>query len=130
MLLLLAFAVHAPLRFHVDATEFANTVYHTVCTTGQMSCSRDIYMRFWNEKYNATPEDRKHFDAFTGVMGELQKAAPAPRPLPYLPNDFEYMPAFNTQQELVAAMFGSKSPADFRRRSRRLMTTAQAERVG
>ena len=127
MLLLFAVAAVAPLRFHVDATEFANTVYHTVCTTGRTSCSRDIYMRFWNEKNKATPEDGKHFDAFTGVMDELEKAEPAARPLPYLPN---YAPAFAIQKQVVAAMFGSKSPADFRRRARKLMTAAQAERIG
>jgi hypothetical protein len=130
MLLLFAVAAAVPLQFHVDATEFANTVYHTVCTTGRMSCSRDIYMRFWNEKYKATQEDGKHFDAFTGVLDELEKAAPAARPLPYLPNDFEYVPAFEIRQRVAAAMFGSKSPADFRGRARRLMRAAQAERIG
>ena len=130
MLLLFLVAAAAPLRFHVDATEFANTVYHTVCTTGRMSCSRDIYLRFWNEKYKATPEDGKHFDTFTGVLDELEKAARAPRPLPYLPNDFEYWPALEIRQRVVSAMFGSKSPADFRRRARRLMTAAQSERIG
>jgi hypothetical protein len=88
----------------VDATEFANTVYHTVCATGRMSCSRDIYMRFWNEKYKATPEDGKHFDAFTAVLDELEKAEPAARSLPYLPNDFEYVPAFEIRQRVVAAI--------------------------
>src|SRR5215469_6117825 len=130
MLLLFAVAADAPLQFHVDATEFANTVYHTVCTTGRMGCSRDIYTRFWNEKDRAMPEDGKHFDAFAGVMDELEKAAPAARPLPYLPNDFEYVPALEIRQRAVAAMFGAKSPADFRRRARRLMTAAQAERIG
>jgi hypothetical protein len=129
MLLLFAVAAAVPLHFHVDATEFANTVYHTVCTTGRMSCSNDIYTRFWNEKYHATPEDGKHFDAFTGVLDELEKAAPPARPLPYLPNDFEYARVFEIHQRVGAAMFGSKSPADFRRRARRLMTAAQAERI-
>src|ERR1043165_3724464 len=106
MLLLLAVAATAPLRFHVDATEFANTVYHTACTTGRMSCSRDIYLRFWNEKYKVTPEDGKHFDAFSGVLDELEKAAPAARSLPYRPNDFEDFPGFEIRQRVVAAMFG------------------------
>lgn len=95
-----------------------------------MSCSCDIYMRFWNEKYKATPEDVRHLDAFTGVRDELERAVRAARQLPYLPNDFGYLPAFEIRQRVVAAMFGSKSPADFRRRVRRLMTAAQAERVG
>src|SRR5690242_744717 len=50
-----------------------------------MNCSRDIYLRFWNEKYQVTQEDEKHFDAFTGVLDELEKAAPAARSVPYLP---------------------------------------------
>ena len=42
MFLLFALAAAAPLQFDVEANEFAKTVYHTVCTTGRMSCSRDI----------------------------------------------------------------------------------------
>src|ERR1700730_18087852 len=98
MLLLFAMAAAVPLQFHVDATEFANTVYHTVCTTRRMRCSREIYLRFWKEKYKGTPEDGKHFDASTGVVDELEKAAPAARPLPYLPNDFDYVPDFVSRQ--------------------------------
>src|SRR5215469_17661633 len=70
MLLLFAVAADAPLQFHVDGTEFANAVYHTVCTTGRMSCSRDIYMRFWNEKYKATPEDVRRIHRGDGRTGE------------------------------------------------------------
>ena len=130
MLLLFAVAAVAPLHFHVDATEFANTVYHTVCATGNMICSRDIYSRFWNEKYRVTPDDQRHFDAFDEVVVELVKAAPDPRPLPYMPNDFEFQRGFDIVQRVEATMFGSKSPADFRRQARKLMTVAQAERIG
>lgn len=129
MFLLLAVATVAPLRFHVDATEFANTVYHIACTAGRMNCSRDIYLRFWNETYKAVAEDGKHFDAFTDVLDELEKTAPPARPLPYLPNDFEYFTGFEIRQRVVAEMFAAKSPADFRKRARPLMSAAQADRI-
>jgi hypothetical protein len=130
MLLLLAVAAAAPLRFHVDATEFANTVYHTLCTAGPMSCSHDIYERFWKEKYKAAPEDQRHFDSFNEVIDELVNAAPAPRHLPYVPNYFAYQQGAHIVQRVEATMFGSKSPSDFRRRARKFITAAQAEQIG
>jgi hypothetical protein len=129
MLLLFAVAVAAPLHFHVDGTEFANTVYHTVCTTGHMSCSHDIYKRFWYEKYKTAPDDQRHFDAFNEVLDEIVSAAPAPRPLPYLPNDFTYQQGFDIVPRVEATMFGARSAADFRRQARKLITAAQAERI-
>jgi hypothetical protein len=129
MLLLLAVAVAAPLRFHVDGTEFANTVYHTVCTTGYMSCSHDIYRRFWHEKYKAAPDDQRHFDAFNKVLDEIVNAAPAPRPQPFLPNDSSGQQGFDIVPRVEAAMFRSRSGADFRRQARKLITAAQADRI-
>src|SRR5579872_7119648 len=130
MLLLLAVTVAVPLQFHVDATEFVNAVYHTACVTGRLNCSRDLYQRFWNEKYQATPEDRARFAEFGKIFDELESAA-APAPMtPFLPNDFANFPAPKVRQRIVAAALGSKSAAEFRQRAAAFATPAQAERLG
>ena len=56
MVFLLAIAATVPLHFHVDATEFANAVYHTACVTGRLVCSRKQYQHFWKEMYHSTAE--------------------------------------------------------------------------
>ena len=74
MVLLLAVAAAVPIHFHFDATEFVNAVYHTACVSGRPICSRDVYLRFWNEKYHSTTEDGSRFDEFGKIFDELERS--------------------------------------------------------
>lgn len=129
MVLLFAIAVAVPLHFHFDASEFANAVYHTACVTGRLICSQDVYLRFWNEKFHATPEDGARFDEFGRIFDELESAAGPVRATPFLPNDFSYFPALKVRERVVAAALGCKSAAEFRRRAGEFAKPAQAERL-
>jgi hypothetical protein len=129
MLLLLAVTAAVPLQFHFDASEFVNAVYHTACVTGRLHCSHDLYQRFWNEKYQATPEDRSRFDEFGKIFDDLESAAAPAPPTLFLPNDFANFPAPRVRQRMVAAALGSKSAAEFRRRAAATATPAQTERL-
>ncbi len=80
MLLFVAAAAVLPFQFHVDAAEFANTVYHTACLNGRMVCSREIYQRFWKERYRETAEDEARFHEFGGTLDQLETAAGPSRP--------------------------------------------------
>jgi hypothetical protein len=116
MLLLAALAI-APLRFHVDASEFANTVYHVACLTDRAACSKPIYTKFWNEQYHVTREDGARFDEFRETMEKLEGEAGAIPPAPFLPNYASHFPPLRVRKQLLAAMLASKSGADFRRRA-------------
>ena len=129
MVLLFAIAAALPLHFHVDATEFANTVYQTACVTGRITCSRAIYHRFWDEKYHATAEDHAKFQEFGAIFDELESAAPLPAPTPFLANDFSYVPGLKIRNRWVAAAFASKSPADFRKQAAALGKPQQTEKL-
>jgi hypothetical protein len=129
MVLLFAIAAALPLHFHVDATEFANTVYQTTCVTGRITCSRAIYHRFWDEKYHATEEDHAKFQEFGAIFDELESTAPQPPPTPFLSNDFSYVPRLKIRNSWVAAALASKSPADFRKRATALGKPQQAEKL-
>jgi hypothetical protein len=74
-MLLLALVVAAPLHFHFDASEFANAVYHVGCLTGRLACTKTVYTKFWNEKYNVTREDGARFDEFRKIFEQLEDAA-------------------------------------------------------
>src|SRR5262244_2421010 len=124
MLLLFAVAVAVPLHFHFDAAEFTNAVYHTACITGHLVCSQDVYLRFWNEKYHPTPEDRARFDEFSKIFDELESSAPPVRTTPFLPNDMSYFPALKVREQVIAAALESKSPTEFRRRAAVFMKPA------
>src|SRR5712671_2448680 len=129
MVLLFAIVAAAPLQFHFDGTEFANAVYHTACMTGRLNCSRAVYLRFWNEKYQATPEDGARFDEFGRILDDLESTVKPGRPMPFLPNDFSYFPAQQVRGRVVATAFGSKSAAEFRKRMLAFATPSQAARL-
>src|ERR1051326_1439610 len=94
--------------------------------TGRINCSRAVYMRFWNEKYHATPEDGARFDEFGRILDELESNVKPGRPLPFLPNDFSYFPALQVRERVLATAFGSKSVAEFRNRMGAFATASQA----
>ncbi len=118
----------APLHFHFDATEFANAAYHTACVTGRLSCSRDLYQRFWNEKYHVTPEDGKRFDEFGAIFDRLESAAGPGRQMPFMPNDFTAFTGGRIRERVVAAM-ASKSAAEFRKRAAAFAAPDQARKL-
>ena len=128
-MLLLAVAAALPLHFHFDATEFANTVYQTACVTGRIICSREIYHRFWDEKYHATPEDHAKFQEFGSIFDELESAGPPPGPSPFMPNDFSYVRGLDIRNRWVAAALNAKSPADFRKRAAPFGKPVQAAKL-
>jgi len=129
MVFFIALAAAVPLHFHLDATEFADAVYHTACVTGRIVCSRAIYERFWEEKYHATQEDQARFNEFGTILDELESVAEPGNPTPFLPNDFSYPPGLNIRKHLVAAALGSKSPAEFRKRAEAFAQPEQAAKL-
>ncbi len=87
-------------------------------------------MRFWNEKYHATPEDGARFDEFGKIFDELEAGAQPGPAAPFLPNDFSYIPALKVRQRVLAAALGSKSAADFRHRAAAFADPSQVREIG
>src|SRR5690349_23874488 len=56
----------APLdmRLHVDASLRTNAVYHLACLGGSISCSREIFERFWNDRLHESADDRENVAAW------------------------------------------------------------------
>ena len=128
-MLFLALAAAVPLHFHFDASEFANTVYHVACLTDRVSCTKKIYARFWNEKYNVTREDGARFDEFAKIFEAVEKEAGPNPPAPLLPNYLGHFPSLRVRVRLIAAALDSKSPKEFRWRAATYAKPEQVERL-
>src|SRR5258708_20411673 len=73
MLVLALLAVTAPFRFHVDAAEFPNVVYHVSCLSDRSPCTKPEIEKFWHDHLRWTDFDRRQPDAWNagldGVTG-------------------------------------------------------------
>lgn len=128
-MLALALLAAVSLRFHFDASEFANAAYHVSCLTSRLSCTNPVFTKFWNEKYNVTREDGAELDAWRHIFEKIEGAAPLPPPAPFLPNYPGYFPSLRARNRVLAAAFESRSPDEFRRRALRLVAPEDAARL-
>jgi hypothetical protein len=129
MMMLLAVAAAVPIHFHFDATEFANAVYHMACVTQKLTCTRSVYLKFWEEKMHQTAADRAAFDDFRNIIQTAEDKAGPGRVTPFIPNDLTIFPGLKVRERLVAAAFDSRSPAEFRRRAAAIVKRKAAARL-
>ena len=47
------------MRLHIDASLRTNAIYHLACLGGSISCSRDIFERFWKDRLHESADDRQ-----------------------------------------------------------------------
>jgi hypothetical protein len=73
-------------KFHCDASESANAVYHLACLAGNIPCTKPVFERFWRDKLQLKAADQSEFDAWTAIMTKVANAAPPPKPAPYIGN--------------------------------------------
>jgi hypothetical protein len=128
-MLALALLAIVPLRFHYDASEFTNAVYHVNCLTNRISCTNSVFARFWNDQYHVTREDGAQLDAWLEVMRKLENAAPPPPSAPLLPNYGSFYPSMRARYQVITNAVESRSSADFRRRVSKFLSDADSARL-
>jgi hypothetical protein len=76
----------APLdmRLHIDASLRTNAVYNLACLGGSISCSRDIFERFWKERLHESVDDRQTVAAWQRLLASAVERAPEMKPSPLL----------------------------------------------
>jgi hypothetical protein len=129
MVFALALMAVIPLRFHYDASEFTNVVYHVNCLTSRVPCTNSVFTRFWNDQYHFTRADGAELDAWLGILRKIESAAPAPPPAPFLPNYGSFYPSLRARYQIVTAAVESRTPADFRKRAARFLNQEEALRL-
>ena len=80
------------IELHVDLNERVNAVYHLACLARNISCSTDVFERFWKERLGWTDADEAALDSWRRTMTEVTSAAPARPPAPLLPNTVRSIP--------------------------------------
>jgi len=64
LILASAAAPATSLKFHCDAAESANAVYHLACLAGHIPCTQDVFERFWHDTLQWTAADQRELDAW------------------------------------------------------------------
>jgi hypothetical protein len=116
-------------KFHCDASESANAVYHLACLAGNIPCTKPVFERFWRDKLQLTAADQSEFDAWTAIMTKVANAAPPPKPAPYIGNTRTFYPDVDAQHSVIRAAVESRSLSDFQRRARSWLNGDDAARL-
>ena len=122
----------APLemRLHVDASLRTNAVYHLACLGGSISCSRDIFERFWKDRLHESADDRQTVAAWLRLLASAADRAPAMKPSPLLINAVPMHPDGLTRRQVIAGLIETPSPAALQRRAPGLSRAEASELIG
>jgi hypothetical protein len=122
---LLAAAAAAPVRFHYDASEWANATCHLACLESRITCSDSVYERYWTTHGSAA--DAKYTKAFAQAMDRIEAAQPQPQAAPLLPNYGRFHPSIRKRAEVVAAAVNAGSEEICRRNLSRIVPASDAQ---
>ena len=119
----------AAVELHVDLKERVNAVYHLACLAGTISCTTEVFERFWKERLGWTDADQAALDSWRRTMTAVTSAAPARPPAPLLPNTPRFHPTQVARTAVIVAAIETASIDDLRRRSNGVLDTQAAAGV-
>jgi hypothetical protein len=122
----------APLdmRLHIDASLRTNAVYHLACLGGSISCSRDIFERFWKDRLHESIDDRQAVAAWQRLLAKAGEAAPDMAPSPLLINAIPLHPDGLARRQVIAGLIERRSAATLQQRAPGLSRTEARELIG
>ena len=120
----------APLdmRLHIDASLRTNAVYHLSCLAGSISCSREIFERFWKERLHESVDDRRTAAAWQRLLAKAAESAPEMEPSPLLINAVPLHPDSLARSQVIAGLIETRSADALQRRASGL-TRAEASEL-
>jgi hypothetical protein len=122
----------APLdmRLHIDASLRTNAVYHLACLAGSVSCSRDIFERFWKDRLHESDGDRQTTVAWQRLLASVVERGPEMKPAPLLINAVPMHPDGLTRRQVIAGLIETSSPAALQRRAPGLSRAEASDLIG
>jgi hypothetical protein len=122
----------APLdmRLHIDASLRTNAVYHLACLGGSITCSRDIFQRFWKDRLHESVDDRQTVAAWQRLLASAVERAPEMKPSPLLINAVPMHPDGLRRRQVIAGLIETPSPVDLQRRAPALSRAEAGELIG
>jgi hypothetical protein len=129
---LAATASSAPLdmRLHVDASLRTNAVYHLACLAGSITCSRDIFERFWKDRLRESADDRETVATWRRLLLSAAERAPDMKPAPLLINAVPMHPDGLARSQVIAGLIETRSPAALQRLAPVLSRAEASELIG
>jgi hypothetical protein len=122
----------APLdmRLHADASLRTNAVYHLACLAGSISCSREIFERFWKDRLHESVDDRQSVATWQRLLASAVERAPEMKPSPLLINAVPMHPDGLARRRVIAGLIETRSAADLERRASGLSRAEASELIG
>jgi hypothetical protein len=115
------------LRAQVSAR--VNAVYHAACLAEWQTCSRSIFEQWWKTRLGWTAADESAIDSWRQILKAVSDSAP-PRPAaPVLLNTLQFHPSQATRELVLTAAMESPTSEAFSRRTRTVLSQAQADRL-
>jgi hypothetical protein len=114
---------------HVDLKERVNAVYHLACLAGSITCTKDVFERFWKERLAWTDADQAALDLWRQTMMAVTNEAKPRPPAPLLPNTPRFHPTQVARTAVIVAAIESESVRGLRRRSHDVLNAETAARV-
>jgi hypothetical protein len=121
----------APLdmRLHIDASLRTNAVCHLACLGGSISCSRDIFERFWKGRLHESVDDRQTVATWQRLLASAAERAPEMKPSPLLINAVPMHPDGLTRRQVIAGLIETRSAAALQRLAPGLSSAEASELI-
>lgn len=125
-------ASSAPLemRLHVDASLRTNAVYHLACLGRSISCSSEIFERFWKDRLRESADDRETVATWRRLLLSAAERAPDMKPAPLLINAVPMHPDGLARSQVIAGLIETRSPAALHRLAPVLSRAEASELIG
>ncbi len=104
-------------------------MYHLACLAGSITCTTDVFERFWKERVGWTDADQGALDLWRQTMTAVTSEARPRPPASLLPNAPRFHPTQVARIAVIVAAIESVSTRDLRRRSHDVLNEASAARV-
>jgi len=117
------------MRLHVGASLRTNAVYHLACLGGSISCSRDIFERFWKNRLHESVDDRQTVATFRRLLASAADRAPEMEPSPLLINAIQMHPDGLARRRVIAGLIETRSAAALQRRASGLSRAGASELI-
>ena len=116
-------------RVHADLNLRVNAVYHAACLAESISCTREVFDRFWKSQLTWSETDQSAVDAWRRVMAAVTAAAPPRSAAPLLPNTPRFHPSQAARTSVIVAAIEALSSADLQARSQAILSQEDADQL-
>jgi hypothetical protein len=105
------------IELRVDLSERVNAVYHLACLADSISCTKEVFERFWKGRLGWREADAAAVGTWRDTMTKLTNSARPRAPALLLPNTQRFHPGQAGRTAAIVAAIESGSARDLPRRS-------------